>query len=712
MSKPQQILRTDSKCAEIMALAAALESCLHEITSSSANLNLDNLIFAHKPKETFSDWFGVDAARKTRNRIAHRPVPGQPPQPPLTETEIDRAKESFSKALRDVLHKCSPVLQEEILQEHPELSTTPAESKPSHGGPAVVESPSNFTVVIETQATKTDQNRPTEAQFLFNHSSVEVVKPMNGPDQIPAVNTPPPLPHDSSDTSSPVPAASIKPSGEPDQHINASANEQQEGPESPNQKTQSQNRQSYASGRSPAITNPRPRINDSPPQRPLRTVVPFPQPKLIWQKPNNIWYGLALALLLAAASAFWLRSPRPPEPDDATKIVKKHDYTPASRIERVPNSQPYWYMHIYGQDWFNTHVVVQPNHTVIIHGVHIDPPRPFVVDCGGGMHYKSKHGSDSLNEDVVLTRSQCLGLIKIKKAYDLGPEDDLQIQLELFIPEGRENITVQPEAPSVDTSTMSQITGEWKNPDPYDNFSRLTVGGTSSGHMFIHLWSKSRNASWEYDWGTAQATIKNYRPPTLEVTWDQGFVVRKQELMVEGWGRLKISTLSHFKDARPDKEITTIMVRGQQANVGSDNTADPPVVPPPDKTSPSTPPLVAAAATYNLVELEALLKNGAEVNMATEQGTTALHVAAARGEEQMIHLLLHAGANLNARIKTGATPLIFAVQTKHLNTVRILIEKGADINIRDWKGRTALAWAKQVGATEIVEFLIQNGAHI
>lgn len=108
--------------------------------------------------------------------------------------------------------------------------------------------------------------------------------------------------------------------------------------------------------------------------------------------------------------------------------------TTPSRISKIESiagfDHPYYYLHVYGQKWFNTHVVVQPHFTTYIHGVHVDTLRPFIVDCGSRKRYHSQFGlSGRSNQDVVLTGQECSGLIKIKKDYDLGPEDDLQIQL-------------------------------------------------------------------------------------------------------------------------------------------------------------------------------------------------------------------------------------------------------------------------------------------
>jgi ankyrin repeat protein len=54
---------------------------------------------------------------------------------------------------------------------------------------------------------------------------------------------------------------------------------------------------------------------------------------------------------------------------------------------------------------------------------------------------------------------------------------------------------------------------------------------------------------------------------------------------------------------------------------------------------------------------EVLLQGGANVNATTEQGWTALHFAAAMGNQKLVELLLAHKADVNARNKEGITPL-------------------------------------------------------
>src|SRR5580704_2024584 len=56
----------------------------------------------------------------------------------------------------------------------------------------------------------------------------------------------------------------------------------------------------------------------------------------------------------------------------------------------------------------------------------------------------------------------------------------------------------------------------------------------------------------------------------------------------------------------------------------------------------------------------ALIKNGADVNAAREDGSTPLHWAANRDDAEVAAALIQAGANANAEDENGETPLLLA----------------------------------------------------
>src|ERR1041385_4103553 len=67
--------------------------------------------------------------------------------------------------------------------------------------------------------------------------------------------------------------------------------------------------------------------------------------------------------------------------------------------------------------------------------------------------------------------------------------------------------------------------------------------------------------------------------------------------------------------------------------------------------------LLLATEAGDVVQMEALLARGAEINASNAHGWTPLHVAAAGGDPAVIALLLQHGADVHAQSHIGTTPL-------------------------------------------------------
>jgi hypothetical protein len=128
-------------------------------------------------------------------------------------------------------------------------------------------------------------------------------------------------------------------------------------------------------------------------------------------------------------------------------------------------------------------------------------------------------------------------------------------------------------------------------------------------------------------------------------------------------------------------------------------------------------------AACDPVRIKALIDAGANVNLASDTGWTALLGTAQGGPlldktppgcVQAAQELIAAGANLNAReTHTGRTPLIYAVMWGRTQVAEVLIKAGADLNIAlPRSGQTALIRAALSGQSEIVRALIKAGANL
>jgi len=122
-------------------------------------------------------------------------------------------------------------------------------------------------------------------------------------------------------------------------------------------------------------------------------------------------------------------------------------------------------------------------------------------------------------------------------------------------------------------------------------------------------------------------------------------------------------------------------------------------------------PLILAILEGHADVAELLVAHGADVMARNERGLTPLHAAAYSGSADVARLLLDHGAELEDRANvSGATPLIVAAEENHVAVAALLIARGADLSIPDRDGFTPLtqAWAKK--RTEMVRLLKQHGA--
>jgi O-glycosyl hydrolase len=127
--------------------------------------------------------------------------------------------------------------------------------------------------------------------------------------------------------------------------------------------------------------------------------------------------------------------------------------------------------------------------------------------------------------------------------------------------------------------------------------------------------------------------------------------------------------------------------------------------------------------------VQELLNAGANVNAATTDGWTPLHAAAANTTTrfgvsysipvEQLQLLIDAGANVNAIDIHGRTPLHYAAMQGKMNdmsqdesVVEALIAAGADVNVVDNDGKIALDYATRESYESIRQALLNAGQDV
>ncbi|CAN0278798.1 unnamed protein product, partial [Ectocarpus fasciculatus] len=85
-----------------------------------------------------------------------------------------------------------------------------------------------------------------------------------------------------------------------------------------------------------------------------------------------------------------------------------------------------------------------------------------------------------------------------------------------------------------------------------------------------------------------------------------------------------------------------------------------------------------------------LLLHGADTEVQTNYGQTALHKAAESDNGVCIEALISAGASTDVKDRAGRTPLHLATINRNRNAMRMLLRSGADIASADDEGSSAL----------------------
>jgi ankyrin repeat protein len=118
------------------------------------------------------------------------------------------------------------------------------------------------------------------------------------------------------------------------------------------------------------------------------------------------------------------------------------------------------------------------------------------------------------------------------------------------------------------------------------------------------------------------------------------------------------------------------------------------------------------ALLYFSLQPRKLVDGGADANAASADGTSALHWAVHRGDEETARALIRHGARLDQVNRYGLAPLHVAAAEGHSKLVRILLDAGASTNLRGRNGETALLMAARKGCADCVQSLLAKGADV
>ena len=122
----------------------------------------------------------------------------------------------------------------------------------------------------------------------------------------------------------------------------------------------------------------------------------------------------------------------------------------------------------------------------------------------------------------------------------------------------------------------------------------------------------------------------------------------------------------------------------------------------------------AAVASGDFADVRELIELGANVDesKSSDDATTPLLVAAAKGHADVVKLLLKHGANLYAKDDCDNNPLHVACSKGHVAVVGRLIKSDVDLSLKAGNGATALHLAARKGHDDVVALLLDNDCDI
>lgn len=121
------------------------------------------------------------------------------------------------------------------------------------------------------------------------------------------------------------------------------------------------------------------------------------------------------------------------------------------------------------------------------------------------------------------------------------------------------------------------------------------------------------------------------------------------------------------------------------------------------------------AASYNRLPIVELLAEQKDFDVDAQDGAgwTALMMAASlKDGDQLVDLLLAKGADPNIKTNNGQTALHFTASKANLDTARKLIAQKATARVKDKRGQLPLHRAAAIGNVTIIKLLLDNKSPI
>ena len=157
------------------------------------------------------------------------------------------------------------------------------------------------------------------------------------------------------------------------------------------------------------------------------------------------------------------------------------------------------------------------------------------------------------------------------------------------------------------------------------------------------------------------------------------------------------STVLHFASALSNQEVVEFLLKLNEISVNAKDNLN------------QTPLMHACFDGGRLDNIKMLLKNGADIQASSSNGSTVLHFASASSNQEIVEFLLKLNErSVNTTDNLNQTPLMHACYDGgRLDNIKMLIQNGADIQASSSNGSTVLHFASALSNQEVVEFLLK-----
>ncbi|KAI4388908.1 hypothetical protein MLD38_001196 [Melastoma candidum] len=117
--------------------------------------------------------------------------------------------------------------------------------------------------------------------------------------------------------------------------------------------------------------------------------------------------------------------------------------------------------------------------------------------------------------------------------------------------------------------------------------------------------------------------------------------------------------------------------------------------------------VISAAHNGDLYQLKGLIRAGADPNKCDYDGRSPLHLAAARGYEDIVLFLIQEGVDINAKDNFGNTALLESIKHGHDRVSSLLVNEGASPKVDD--AGILLCRAVARGDSDFIKRILGNG---